>query len=55
MPKDREPNEDELLKAVWSEDRCTAGDGKCGYVIRNLADYEKHLERVHPNEGSAKS
>lgn len=49
----RDP-EDAFMDAIWSEDRCTAGDGRCPYVIKNLTDYAKHLERIHPDEGSAK-
>jgi hypothetical protein len=52
MPRNED---DALTEAIWSEDRCTAGDGKCPYVIKNLKDYERHLERIHPDGGSAES
>ena len=51
MPRNEE---DAYTEAIWGEDRCTAGDGKCTYKIRNQRDYERHLERIHPEEGSAK-
>lgn len=28
---------------------------KCKYKIKNLTDYQKHLERIHPEGGSAKT